>query len=430
MKGGTGMIEDRKWTYDIEVLSPLHIGAGERISRADFISDGGRMSVVDIDRLLRQPRVRPDFLVHKLGETNQVDIGEVVRAFGIRPTYVARYTIPCPMRLGREVMVAQKTAFDEPYLPGSSLKGAIRTALVWKAFTDLALWQQAEQQVLKNTDRVRYMVAGADGWRCKRRLQESSKNSIADGVEEIYLGEDPKCDLLRSLQISDSTPLPVNRLEVVEVKTLSRQRGGHHGWKQWRLYPEVLPEGIQLTGSLKISEYLFAETSNVQSASELGFDAPRQELVRSFAHVCREYTREHIEAEHRFYAECGLQDVANWYQDELLPRVSQHANVFPLQLGWGTGRQSKVIPQLRATHLEDKLRWALNLGKFVCNTCEAQVRPDDYVGNRWYCSGCNKKKKRDEVSLVRPYPKTRRLALVDRHYRPMGWVLVRLTGEE
>src|SRR5690606_18415556 len=94
---------------------------------------------------------------------------------------------------GAQVREQVKDAYDRPYLPGSSLKGALRTVLAW------SIWRERKLQ--------------PDARQLQRR-----RAWAASSYEKAIFGRSPNHDLLRALQVSDSQPLDAAALMIANVR--------------------------------------------------------------------------------------------------------------------------------------------------------------------------------------------------------------------
>ena len=123
------------YTLDIEVLSPLHVGSGRKLIKGfDFAVSGGMTYRLNEDAILADrwpddPALQRKFLGQPLSEL--LESGD----FRAPPEYF-RYTLRGEPAM-REILECIRTPSGEPYLPGSSLKGALRTALL-RAASDSA----------------------------------------------------------------------------------------------------------------------------------------------------------------------------------------------------------------------------------------------------------------------------------------------------
>ena len=118
------------YTLDLMTLSPLHIGSGRELLRDyDYVVHRGRTWRIDEDALLDAALGQGKFDETLLRRP----AAELLQSTDFLPDsalfrYVVRGT-PRSKREGARLREQIKDVFDQPYLPGSSLKGAFRTAL-------------------------------------------------------------------------------------------------------------------------------------------------------------------------------------------------------------------------------------------------------------------------------------------------------------
>lgn len=140
-----------------------------------------------------------------------------------------------------------KDPASRPYLPGTEIKGALRTALLYTLVSDQGnyayFWDRLEEF-------GRFFRSGASP---RQKLQRLTK--IADNLEAQLLrgkpkGEtknDAKFDFLRFLHVSDSTPLSPDDLRV----ELTQMLGTNRYTKTW---VETLTAGSEMSFQLAIGD--------------------------------------------------------------------------------------------------------------------------------------------------------------------------------
>lgn len=200
-------------------LSPVFIGSGERLSKKEYIFDPrkGMIYFPDFPRLvafLKSRSLLPAYQDYLLQARNNdfrsfldqnritesdypsfvsysIEAGEVARA----PNF-------------REVLTFIKDARGLPYIPGSSVKGAIRTALA-AYFLKKGDWNRSRQEI-ERADRSlpprKYLARETGNLenRIFNRLEFKDRNGVfIKGAVN---------DLMRGLRISDSAPLSPENL--------------------------------------------------------------------------------------------------------------------------------------------------------------------------------------------------------------------------
>jgi CRISPR-associated protein Csm5 len=296
----------------VQTLSPLHIGDGNSLRQDfDFVSHEGRTWRLNEDAILRdhEALLRPDPSGH------YPTPGELVLRdkANFRNAAYFRYVLPGVARSGKtyaELRAFIKDANDCPYIPGSSLKGALRTALAWTG------WQEV-------------------GIRMKSRADVgNSKSWAAQPLERKIFGRDPNHDLLRALHVSDlfGKQKSGGTLMVVNAQVLTPKKA------QSPIELEALPGDITFTGSITIDDALFASFAE----GELHF-ANRRHWLNELALRAQKHSQTRIEQLTGWFerAEEGYHSIAAFYRQ--LGAAKLTANQALIQLGWGTGWDGKTF---------------------------------------------------------------------------------------
>ena len=368
--------------YQLKTITPVHIGTGETLSQIDGFYHNGQWNRIDVDAVLA---ALPE------SELNRLAIAMGQRGFQwdrYRPMnqLSTAYALPCPEAPGEtEIREAIKDAFGRPIIPGSSIKGSIRTALLW-SFID------EEDKVFD--DSINHL---------KEQLQRGPNRSWAGRpIERGVLGKDPNHDLMRVVQVSDTAPLPINALEMGVAWTVTLNRVGElvqkrAGNREYKTFVEQIRAEQTLDFSIKVDKTLFGS----REKAELGYsDRQEQVVCEALADVCNFVAKGLVNDEAEFYDYYKLPELANFYGSLSKQIVNLRAGGFVLPLGWGTGYRAKTVTELLTGDNKDlnmKLRRHFRLGS-------SRSRADYYDPE---------------------FPKTRRV-LYDqqRPKSPLGWVLI------
>lgn len=174
-------------TITIETISPVHIGSGNFLSNnSDFVvyndEDGFReLCVIDPRKILHFVGTENiDYwvsIIERGGDTR--DFMKQKGKGAIPPQYAQRRIAYYSDEIKRNDTLKEclHDGFGRPYIPGSSIKGGIRTAILATLANEMP---QAEELVLR-----------------------SGKTS-ASSVEKKIFGEDPYSDIFRFLHIGDA----------------------------------------------------------------------------------------------------------------------------------------------------------------------------------------------------------------------------------
>lgn len=357
----------------VELLSPLHIGTGtELLLNYDVVPHGGHTYRVDEEALLEHALVAAE--AAGAAAVNRVLAGrpaaELLTEADFDPhSPLFRYVMPgtpFTKTAGAKVQEQIKDVHDRLYLPGSSLKGALRTVLAWGIYTS-----QKRKPDLARLGR--------------------SRSWAAQDLERGLFGRDPNRDFLRAVHVEDSRLLePDGRLVLRTVQ----------------VYPTGLPidveavkQGTVFRATITVDEYGFQE----QVAQRLGWQGKRR-WIEQLPKLAREHARRRLLAEAEYFKAKGGPTGAMRFYDNLINAWSQLAeNELIVQIGWGAGWESKT---LGSGLLRTDDRAFERLLKQYRMTKEQDRRPGD------------------------PFPKSRHLVLDRRGQpaEPLGWARVRLEG--
>jgi CRISPR-associated protein Csm5 len=368
------------WTAEVETLCPLHIGTGtELLLGYDLVPYRGQTYRVDEDALLEQALVQAE----SAGDVamNQLLAGrpaaELLTAadfYAASPLF--RYRMPgTPFTKtpGAQVQEQIKDVHDRLYLPGSSLKGALRTLLAWGFFT-----RQKKQPDLSRLRR--------------------SRSWAAQDLEHDIFGQDPNHDWLRALHVEDSRPLePDGHLALRTVRVYPTETRDSSGLN---VDVEAVEPGTVFQTAITVDEYGFQG----EAARQLGWRSKRAWLGQLVT-LGKEYARERLLTEVAFFQEHGgPQDALGFYAALVKQLVEGELadDEFLLQVGWGTGWESKTLGS-------------------------GLLRQDDLAFERLLDQYRMTKERNRRVGDS--FPKSRTLVLRggDPAY-PLGWVRVRLAG--
>lgn len=311
--------------YQLKTITPVHIGTGETLTQIDGFYDNGRWHRIDIDAVLAAiPESELNRLTIAMGERD-------FRWKGHLPTNqpAARYTLPCPEDPREtEIREAIKHPSGRPMIPGSSIKGAIRTALLWDLIGD------DNQEVQNNL---------------KEQLQRKPNRSWAgQSIERRILGKNPNHDLMRAVQVSDTAPIPIESLEMGTAWTVTLNRDGEliqkkEGNREYKTFAEQIRPDQTFDLSIKIDTTLFRQ----REKRELGYtDRQEQAVSEELADVCNFVTGGLATAEAEFYDYYKLPELANFYESLSNQIRNLPDGAFVLQIGWGTGYLAKTVADL------------------------------------------------------------------------------------
>lgn len=223
----------------VKIKSPIHIGNGDKLTKFDYLVEGKSLTVLNFDKLVS--------LVYKDEKSinlllNSVEKGEGLNFFLVKKYIdkIKKYTIIADFEkfnINKEIHTFIKTSGYKPYIPGSEIKGAVRTAILynilkdnWENFKDI-LWYSDNSGIVR------------------------IKNS-AYKIEEATLKKEN--DLMKFFLVEDTSTIEPENLTVKEIKIFNSKRN-------FTEYAECLKEGVEIdnlniiikNSNHKYRDYLF-----------------------------------------------------------------------------------------------------------------------------------------------------------------------------
>lgn len=214
----------RSYKMKIQALSPIHIGSGEKISKKEYINllNEHKVIIPDSEKMyndLCKKGLERDYIEYMLNDN--FDLGIWMKNHGIRKADYQRWkryemdsgdafsnvSDSRPVR-PKEIISFVKDAYGLPYVPGSSLKGMLRTALLAHSIS-------CDPEKYRSIHRA---IREKAGQRAKRDqcLARETLQLEAEVFHTLNLDENKKSNAvncnLSGLHISDSEPLSLEKL--------------------------------------------------------------------------------------------------------------------------------------------------------------------------------------------------------------------------
>ena len=360
-----------KKLYKATVMSPIHIGNGNKISSLEYFVDS-KFVRINMNSLFSDEKFDREGFVKdvEMGLTRLEErYRSVAEKHKLYELDISTSAKTCLHQTGGEVAEFTKTRGGF-FIPGSSIKGAVRTALLW--------------YILKNDENIRSEMEMhlLDVIRGKRVRRER----VDDEIEKMVFGENPTTDLLKVLHIPDTDILPHNLFRIENVKILSTRKVGY-GWKRFSIPVEALRVGSRFRLTMEIDEFFEDE----KVLKEIGFE-DKISYLSELEKICKEFSSMLIDYEIDFFNRCnvdgGLNNIIEFYK-----RLRDEKGIL-LRMSWGSGWHSMTVGTILGDDIMEQLRRRYQLGR-----------------------------RRNPPEYVKPYPKTRKLVFEsDKPAYPMGWL--------
>jgi CRISPR-associated protein Csm5 len=323
--------------YRLTCLTPLLIGDGHRLSPIDYMVWKDQVNVLDQRRIFRLLAKGPR-LEGYLSQLKRADKLDFASWGGFAQNFADRRV---PFEHPSSAACWERAQGDSlriptflsgpggPYLPGSALKGALRTGMLFSR------WKNGL------------------GPNFERLQSDRSLRRPGEPAEEQALGS-PGTNLMRAISLSDSLPVPVTSLKVylLRVSTLVPRGAGKFelGWKQaprgsvnrpedaTPLFSEMAAPGTVFVGRFKENPFL-AQPEVLRALRWKEPVTASRLLAAANDHAARL-----LEIEKRYAEWTGLAALRNSIE-ELEARLSalgKSGSGCLVALGWGSGLLAKT----------------------------------------------------------------------------------------
>lgn len=242
-----------KYNATLITYTPLHIGSGEEITPFEYIVEAeDKLSVYPYDYLLNKISevLKGEALLSCMSylkvkaKTGQFDtLSEFLERFKLSEKIEPKYKVFLNSHeLGSSVKAFIKN-LQGPYIPGSEIKGALRTAFFYGVIkNDPELKKKFFDTVSSYLKKAKQMV----NKRKSEQLKEFEKglNEIEKLVFRASKKDEAQFDLFKALHISDSEPIPYDYFYVDKILLLNSDKPTD--------FCELLDEGKKISISVKI----------------------------------------------------------------------------------------------------------------------------------------------------------------------------------
>uniref|UniRef100_A0A7C5V539 CRISPR system Cms protein Csm5 n=1 Tax=Caldicellulosiruptor owensensis TaxID=55205 RepID=A0A7C5V539_9FIRM len=327
--------------YELEVLTPTIIGGQDKLQSFEFVKDGYYLYFINFDRLLEENLFKESFvdeLTRGLsGNLKDFNIRDVMTKYNIDFRRSSKYKLKLEgvQKLSREIVPFVKSA-GRFYIPGSSLKGAIRSSLTKALKKNLIkLYEDALNQ--------------------KGKVDPQHLSSDAD--QKVF--SSPNESPFKYLQISDSSFVNPDDAAVFEIKVMNICDGQvkwFAGVKEGKtnnvndpkqsssILAEGIKPGVKAFGSMKVEKDFVDGNEVVTGLKEkIGMNVSAADPVEFLAEVMRAVAKDYIQRELNFYRKYNQAQIVSEYHKLLNILNSLELNQFLIQIGFSTGYLSKTV---------------------------------------------------------------------------------------
>ncbi len=424
------MSQQNSCKLSIEGLSPLFIGSGNTYSQLDYISAEGKIHILDFDKILSQvPEELIDDLTNDINKNFwnnkwQGNVEEFLEKYKLNWRDFIEKSYDLRGDIGdNEINQFIKTG-DLIYIPGSSIKGAMRTAILF--------------DILNKHPRERERFI-------RRILSDFNHREIIQLIQS-----DGKTDLLRALMVTDQALKNHTSSIKVDESTVYHLRNKQ---PTIPIFNEVLDKGFQSEGRIKINRKLVDSGTLISNY----FDLHAENLIKAM----NSFSKTIINHELRTFIkqqDTNLKEIITFYENlqaqinslndkECILRLGQGSSALGLTLFLNFSDKKEVVRKFKGLEiirfdLPDRRNPQNTVAKqgrlLVLVDRNSQYRPQ--INETWLCSVKSTRRNSKYVSLLEKitpsfdierlgdllYPLTRKFVISadNKLFFPFGWIKI------
>jgi len=355
-------------SVEYELITPTHIGNGSQLPKTEFgfVKNKNFLRKIDLENYFDSlppdnitqiaidlRNAKNDFL-NKILNLDNKKIEALPKEYDL--PFCFKYNYEDVNKI-REITAHIKNPFSKPYIPGSSIKGWIRTAVLsyyLRKIKDTGVFFDDFNRKLPN------LPKGG------RKLYYE-KRDMADIFENRIFGEDPREDIFRFISVSDTSPISPENLQLAFVQIFHpTQKRGKFKFESLKFsqYLEVLKENTTLKGKIIFSndvdnfrkEYLQSDSLSVKLRDYVLknlIELPQNELIKEICDINNFLSINILEYNHKYLTILNneinsedLEHLINYYEKQLFPiydEIVENDKQFLLRLGGSTEWHSKTV---------------------------------------------------------------------------------------
>jgi len=326
--------------FQVEILTPIHIGSGDEIEPYEYVIKDGKLYKINLADFLYQlsPSEQEEF--DNLLSSNIVQLRQFIRdkvalnkfsefnidvSKNVESIYETKF-----QNLHNQLIIAPFTReLSFPFIPGSSIKGAIRTAVIFEL-------------IQGNVDEtMRKDVFEAELLKSQRGFFDEKKQQF------VTTGLDGSKDPFRAVKITD-VRLPVYSTYIERVETFSKKTKKPLDIQLFKevTYSLFSNKPITLSLELRIDDQLISRSRKIKLKS-----IDKDFIIKA----CNNLAQQIIIHELEYFKDHPTVQIYSQIQKECVNK-----DAFLLRIGWGSGFDSMTVNLKKKTPKDIQTRKLIN----------------------------------------------------------------------
>ena len=268
--------------YELTCIAPVHVGSGQKLKSFEYLYDRRKDEVAFLNEskwiaLLAQHDLMDTFadavmsgafLRQSIREwllDHQIKEGEL-RSIILRRAASAPLITKERGRTKLNDIVAQTTLVDgRPYIPGSTIKGALRTGMLYHAIRrDPARFRSTWQEILRSLrEPLKDQKKTSD--RMMSRVEQALLHTLCLS-DDVKTG-DAVSSAMRGLRVSDAVSTVRDTVVLQKVDATTKKKRQGENVSELPLFRECIPAGAKLRFAVT-ADLSMLETTGIHSLDE------------------------------------------------------------------------------------------------------------------------------------------------------------------
>lgn len=311
------------YSFTAEILTPIHIGSGEEIEPYEYVIKDGKLYKINLADFLYQLSSDEQERFDKLLSSNIIQLRQFIRdradfdkfaefSVGVSKTVESIYETKFQDIHNQLIVSPFIRELSLPFIPGSSLKGAIRTAVIFELLQG------------KVDERMRPDIFEADLLKSQQGFfDEKAQRFVTRGLDG---GKDP----FRAIKITDAN-LSKDATYIEKIETFSKKTAKS---LDIQLFKEVTHSSFK-NNPLSFSAELRIDDQLINRSREIKLKFIDKDFIIK---VCNNFAQQIISHELKYFKDHPTNKI--YYQ---LQKESLNKDTFLLRIGWGSGFDSMTV---------------------------------------------------------------------------------------
>ncbi|WP_423792977.1 type III-A CRISPR-associated RAMP protein Csm5 [Methanocaldococcus indicus] len=305
-----------------ELLSPIFIGCGDEYTQLDYYIENNKAKIVDLEKALQDlgdinaiNEISELILQNTFGNRVEINAKELLEEFNLNPEDYVVKEIYSEIKSNSRTRVKKFiTTNNSYYIPGSSIKGAIRTAYLFKYYDN----HFSELLKIINS---REIPIHEKGIAAEVKAIEGKIN-----IKKGRIQKNIQNDFFKYLKVSDSLELTKKKFRFIQTKRLKGTRT-----------TKGIPINLEAYYEGKFKFKIKVEDEFIKKVNEM-LETNYKDGYELLKDICNNFSKTIVEYElNKRYNK----EIINFYKD-LLDEINNSNSIF-LNLGFAGGFISKTL---------------------------------------------------------------------------------------